>query len=234
VEDVALTLSVLAGYDAADPASTDVPVPDYLAGLRDRGRSPRLALPHRLVERAEPETMAHVHAVADQCRRAGAAVVDVDLPSTFAGLSEAGQRVMQAEAAAFHAPRFPAHADRYQEKFRATLAAGASIAARDYVPALRHCRQFRRDLEPLLARFDAILTPVAPGPAPRGSSRPATRRSAPPGAMRACRRSRCRRASPRTACRSASSSPRLRGARRICSRRPGGWRNAWRSAASRR
>jgi Asp-tRNA(Asn)/Glu-tRNA(Gln) amidotransferase A subunit family amidase len=75
---------------------------------------------------------------------------------------------MQAEAAAFHAPRFPAHADRYQEKFRATLAAGSDIAARDYVPALRHCRQFRRDLEPLLARFDAILSPVAPGPAPRG------------------------------------------------------------------
>ena len=29
VEDVALMLGVIAGYDAADPASADTPVPDY-------------------------------------------------------------------------------------------------------------------------------------------------------------------------------------------------------------
>ena len=168
VADVALCLSVLAGYDAGDPASVDVPVPDYLRALSDTGRAPRLGLPRRWIARTEPETAAHVLAVADRCKGAGAIVEDVDLPASIGELPVAGQRVMHAEAAAFHRTRFPAHADRYQEKFRATLAAGIDIPARDYVPALRHCRQFRRDLEPLLARFDAILSPVAPGTAPRG------------------------------------------------------------------
>ena len=42
VEDSALTLQVIAGYDPLDPASADVPVPDFTAGLGQdlRGLSP--------------------------------------------------------------------------------------------------------------------------------------------------------------------------------------------------
>jgi Asp-tRNA(Asn)/Glu-tRNA(Gln) amidotransferase A subunit family amidase len=76
--------------------------------------------------------------------------------------------VVQAEAAAFHADRFPAHADRYREKFRETLALGAKVAATDYISALRQCRRFRREMEALMPGVDALLTPVAPAPAPRG------------------------------------------------------------------
>ncbi len=167
VADVALTLQVLAGYDPDDPASIDAPVPDYVRTLAP-ARAPRLGVPRRFVEQAEPETVAHLSAVAERCKQAGATVEDIELPPSFVGLAEAGQRVMQAEAAAFHAERFRAHADRYQEKFRATLAAGMEVSAIDYVPALRQCRRFRREIEAFLPRFDAILTPVAPGPAPHG------------------------------------------------------------------
>src|SRR5215475_3250923 len=52
VEDCALMLQALAGYDAADPASSREPVADYTASLRRRprarrGRPPRLLLPRR-------------------------------------------------------------------------------------------------------------------------------------------------------------------------------------------
>lgn len=168
VADVALTLQALAGYDPDDPASVDVPVPDYLSTLAAPARAPRLGVPRRFLEQAEPETVKHLNAVADRCRQAGATIEDIELPPSFTDLHEAGQRVVQAEAAAFHAARFRDHADLYQEKFRATLAAGMAIAASDYVPALRQCRRFRRELEALLPRFDALLCPVAPGSAPRG------------------------------------------------------------------
>jgi len=168
VADVALTLGVLAGYDPEDPASVDLPAPDARAALDRPAKPPRLAVPRRFIESATPETVAHVDAVAERCRQAGASLHDIELPPSFEGLGEAGQCVVQAEAAAFHADRYPAHAELYKEKFRATLGAGMKGATVDYVRALRQCRRFRRELEGLLARFDALLMPVAPAPAPRG------------------------------------------------------------------
>jgi amidase len=37
-----------------------------------------------------------------------------------------------------------------------------------YVRALRIRRQFRRELQPLLDRYDVLLTPTTPAPAPEG------------------------------------------------------------------
>ena len=37
-----------------------------------------------------------------------------------------------------------------------------------YVRALRIRRQFRREMSPLLDRYDALLTPTTPAPAPEG------------------------------------------------------------------
>ena len=63
-------------------------------------RAPRLALATELVDRAEPEVAAQLRAAAAAFARAGAIVTDVKLPPSFAGIHEAGQRVLEAEAGA--------------------------------------------------------------------------------------------------------------------------------------
>jgi len=45
VTDAALLLQVIAGYDAQDPGSIDLPVPDYLAGIGASASSLRLGIP---------------------------------------------------------------------------------------------------------------------------------------------------------------------------------------------
>src|SRR5439155_416600 len=75
--------------------------------------APRLALAPELLGRASREVAAHVEAVADACARAGATVSKVELPATFRGLHAAGLTVLEAEAAAYHAPSFAKHADDY-------------------------------------------------------------------------------------------------------------------------
>src|SRR5262245_4949158 len=92
VEDVGLALTLMAGSDGQDPLASAAPVEDYAV---DRGPlvAPRIGVLRALVERAAPETAAHVDGVARALGRAGAALVDVALPPSFEGLHDLGQRV---------------------------------------------------------------------------------------------------------------------------------------------
>jgi Asp-tRNA(Asn)/Glu-tRNA(Gln) amidotransferase A subunit family amidase len=167
VEDCALALGVLAGPDAADPLSSGVGPDDYLAAVTAPA-PPRLGVLRRLVERATPEMGAHVEATVRLLRSAGALVSDVDLPPSYAGIHEAGNRVARAEAAAYHAPLFARHADEYPPRIREAIEQGRTISAVEYLAAQQMRRAFRQDMMPIAARYDALLLPTAPGPAPRG------------------------------------------------------------------
>ena len=152
VGDAALTLGVLAGQELT-------------GGPRS---APTLALAPELLERAEPETAAHLRAAAEAFRRAGARIVEVALPPSFARLHDAGLIVLQVEAAAYHAPDFAAHAGEYGPGIRAAVEAGLERRAVEYVHANRARLAFRAAAMPLLERHDALLSPTAPGPAPAG------------------------------------------------------------------
>src|SRR5262249_56350311 len=97
VVDAALAMSVLAGR-ALEPQTVS---------------APRIALAPELLERASPEVAAHVQAVADALVRAGATVSKVELPASFRGIHAAGLTVLEAEAAAYHAPAFARHPHQY-------------------------------------------------------------------------------------------------------------------------
>src|SRR5256712_1642277 len=152
VADVALAMSVLSGKDL-EPTVVG---------------APRLALAPELLGRASREVAAHVEAVADACARAGATVSKVELPATFRGLHAAGLTVLEAEAAAYHAPSFAKHADDYGSEMRSLIEAGLGHPAAAYIQANRARLAFREDVMPLLMAHDALLCPTAPAPAPAG------------------------------------------------------------------
>jgi len=169
VADAALALQVLAGYDPGDPLSSREPVADYVSALLRAGPQPRLGLPRQFfLERASQEMAAHLEAVAQSLARAGATVEEIKLPPSFDGLHDAGARVMQVEAAAFHAARFAAHAQHYRPKIRDLIETGLKVAGVEYVAALQHCRRFRVEMAPFFERSDALLMPVAGATAPKG------------------------------------------------------------------
>ena len=152
VGDAALALGVLAARELS-------------AGFRG---APTIAVAPALLERAEPETAAHVRATAEAFRRAGARLVEVALPSSFAPLHDAGLIVLQVEAAAYHAADFAKYATEYGPGIRAAVEAGLARPAVEYVHANRARLAFRDAVMPLLERHDALLTPTAPAPAPAG------------------------------------------------------------------
>jgi len=152
VADVALALDVLAARPLGAPAIS----------------APRLAVAEELLERATPEVTALIRATVDRFARAGATVHEVTLPPSFAGVHAAGRSVLEVEAAAYHEELYRAHAAQYRPRTRELIASGLTRPAVAYARAQRERLAFRRDVMPLLAEHDALLSPTAPSPAPEG------------------------------------------------------------------
>jgi Asp-tRNA(Asn)/Glu-tRNA(Gln) amidotransferase A subunit family amidase len=168
VADAALALAVLAGHDSADPGSAAVGMPDLAAVLAGTpARPPRLGLVGAPLDaRASAVMRAHLATIADRLAVAGATVESVQLPDLTPALVAAVQVVSRTEAAAVHADRHRVHGAHYRPRIRAAVEVGACVPADVYLRAQRIRRQARAELAPLLARYDALLAPPAPGPAP--------------------------------------------------------------------
>jgi aspartyl-tRNA(Asn)/glutamyl-tRNA(Gln) amidotransferase subunit A len=143
-------------------------VPDYLAAITRR-RAPRIGLLREFfLERATPEVARVTADVVERLARAGAVVEEAKLPASFQAVHAAAHIVMRTDVASIHAHLFPAKADLYRPAIRAAIELGRLIPGDLYVRALRIRSQFRREMRPLLERYDVLLTPSTPAPAPEG------------------------------------------------------------------
>ena len=167
VEDIALGLAITAGHDPEDPSSSRAPVPDYVTALTRR-RAPRIGVLRELFERATPEVADITAQAVNRLARAGATVDEAKLPPTFRAVYSAAYLVTRSDTASIHAERFAVKADLYRPAIRSAIEMGMLIPGDLYVRALRIRRQFRREMAPLLDRYDVLLTPTTPAPAPEG------------------------------------------------------------------
>jgi amidase len=97
---------------------------------------------------------------------AGATIVEVALPPSLAGIVAAGRLILEAEAAAYHEAMFAEHAADYGRGIAELIKAGLARRATELARAERARAAFRDAMAPVLGTFDALLSPVAPGPAP--------------------------------------------------------------------
>jgi Asp-tRNA(Asn)/Glu-tRNA(Gln) amidotransferase A subunit family amidase len=153
VADAALVLGVLA----------DAPV-DIVATDR-----PTLAVSRELLDLAEPTLRGHLETVIRRLTDAGATIVEVALPPSLVGIVAAGRLILEAEAAAYHDAMFAEHGADYGQGIAELVRAGLARRATELARAERARAAFRDAMAPMLGTFDALLSPVAPGPAPRRS-----------------------------------------------------------------
>ncbi len=173
VYGAAVMLAAMAGYDPRDPASADVPVPDYTAGLRDGvadlriGVDPQWALSgiHQEVRVAFQKALAMLDGL-------GAEIVEVSVPGVIEGM-EAALVILMAEATGIHTEFLRSRPDDYQPDVRARLEKGFVIKGTDYGRARRSGELLRRDLATLFQRVDLLATPMCGIPAPRLGQREA-------------------------------------------------------------
>jgi aspartyl-tRNA(Asn)/glutamyl-tRNA(Gln) amidotransferase subunit A len=178
VEDCALMLDALAGYDPRDPDSIDAPQMSYDAALaanrspEEAVRGARIGVPRQFFfDGAEPEVVEAVRAALEVYRALGAEIREVDMPPELdADLFDRGYRAVQRpEATLYHQEMgwFPARADRYSPVVREALEAGEKVSATDHIHGQRIRRALTSHMRALLADLDALAMPTLPIVAPR-------------------------------------------------------------------
>ena len=168
VEDAAILLGVMAGYDPHDPSSSQEPVPDYPGGLYSLDGPPRLGLIREFfLERCDDEVRKNTEEAAERLSRAGATIEEIALPGSFATCHAAQRTVMVTEGAAFHEQYFKEHADSYGPVLRSFIEAGMLVPGVRYLQAQRMRSHFREEMTAVANRVDALLTPSTHTPAPR-------------------------------------------------------------------
>ena len=171
VEDAAIMLQVMAGHDPNDPGSASGAVPDYRRQMAELDRPPRIGLVKDFfLERSTPEVWKNTEETAERLSQAGADVIEIRVPESFATAHSCQRIITQVEAAAFHEETFRRRPDDYGPKIRASIEMGMIIPGIRYVQAQRLRRQFRQDMVEMVGQVDVALTPAFPEPAPRDLS----------------------------------------------------------------
>ena len=172
VRDAALLLDLIAGYDAADPASAEAPVDGHLADIEAGVRGLRIGIvTGRFItrvapeDRPVPEVAAAVRAAAEVFAREGAAVEETDLPRSDE-LQQTQLIVIGAEAGAYHRDRIAAHRGGYGADVAKRIDTGLARTAAEYALARRTRDELRRAYADALSSWDAVLLPTTPTTAP--------------------------------------------------------------------
>jgi aspartyl-tRNA(Asn)/glutamyl-tRNA(Gln) amidotransferase subunit A len=162
VEDAALMLNAVAGYDEMDPTTIDVPVPDYTRALRSSTQRLRLGIPRAgFFDNLDPEVESGINAALRMLRKMTASTTDVTLPP-----SGNPARVWAPEAYAYHEKWITESPDKYQAATRGTLQRSADSKAWEYVQARRQVELARREIRKTFATVDLLVTPTMKTPPP--------------------------------------------------------------------
>jgi aspartyl-tRNA(Asn)/glutamyl-tRNA(Gln) amidotransferase subunit A len=167
VEDCAILLRAIAGYDPKDQASANAVVPDFLAGLKDSIAGLRVGVPRKNWFDENLGTDRQTEAVFDQALKVleslGAVIVDID-GRPFSLARKANQTILVCEAYAYHEKTFQATPMKFGSSVRRRMLEGAFLGAADYLAAQRARAVLNRQIRANFAAVDVFAVPGAARP----------------------------------------------------------------------
>ncbi len=164
VEDCAYLLQAMAGHDVADPASSGVPLDDYVGALDGGVRGLRVGVPRNyFFDDVDPEIARAFEEALATLRALGADVRDVTLPSLAA--THSFLVIMLAEAFAYHERDLRERPAMYGDVLRERLLAGGLVSGSEYVQAQRVRAMIAAEVAATLRDVDLLATPTTPKPA---------------------------------------------------------------------
>lgn len=162
VHDAALILQAIAGYDAMDPASAELPAQDVTAALGALPPRLRVGVPRTyFFEELDPEIAAAVEAAVQVFSGLRAELRSLELEAPH------DPTLLVAEAYAFHEPLVTGSPALYQPATLARIQSGAGTSAAVALRARRDLDARRHLIRRVFEGVDLLLTPTVPIPPPR-------------------------------------------------------------------
>ena len=187
VEDCAIMLEAMAGFDAKDATSLDMPVPDWEAELNGDLKGKRIGIPREYrMDGTDAEILESWERGKEWLRDAGAEILDISLPHTKYALpayyiiapAEASSNLARYDGVRYGLRDLPSGAG-LQDMYAATRAAGfgdevkrrvligsyvlsAGFYDAYYTQAQKVRALVARDFEQAWSQCDAILAPTTP------------------------------------------------------------------------
>jgi aspartyl-tRNA(Asn)/glutamyl-tRNA(Gln) amidotransferase subunit A len=161
VEDAAIVLQAIAGYDPAEINSADLPVHDYVGVMKEGTQKLRVGVPRRhFFDDLDPEVSSAIEHALMGISTLVASVKDVslDVPTD--------RTVQAAESYAYHSENMAKNPELYQPETLRRLHTGEKVTAAEYIEQRRELEWARRNIRNLFPDADLLVTPTVPMPAP--------------------------------------------------------------------
>jgi len=162
-EDVAILLQAIAGHDAEDPASADVPIPDYASALTGDVEGLAIGVPARWLEDEMPlsaPTRAAFEAALDVFRGLGANVRPVTLPP-LQQFDDCKRTIAVVELFTIHGKDLRTRPELFGASLRYRIIAGGLVRAEEYLLAMRLRTDLARSLQSVLSTVDLLMLPTS-------------------------------------------------------------------------
>ena len=167
LDDLALLMDAIAGYDADDPDSRRYAAPAFRHTLAEPPPiEPSFTLMRTpMWERADPEARA---ALEELAREVGAR--EIELTDDVVAAWDAQRAIMAADMA-FNLGHFVDRGGDISQQFRDLVAEGRAVSAAQYLAAIRDRERYVASLSEIFEQYsDAIMTLPAKGVAPDAST----------------------------------------------------------------
>lgn len=172
VEDSAIVLNSMAGYDPRDPQSAQAEVPDYRIGLDAGVSGLTIGVIRDLGPGAgeiAPEVAANLAAAEAVLVGLGARLVEIALPVPLTTYRQVTGTINWGESLSIHERDFMERSHLMGKALRDKMTHGFTLRAVDYIAATRYRRELAVATDAVIRSCDAVLAPCTLMPVPKFS-----------------------------------------------------------------
>jgi aspartyl-tRNA(Asn)/glutamyl-tRNA(Gln) amidotransferase subunit A len=168
VEDCAITLEAIAGYDPKDKYTWKVPVPNYLEQLNQNIQGLRIGVLKECTysDNVDVEVQESTLAAINKLDELGARISEISFPDSI-NARAITSAITYPEGASTHSQLMQNHIRDYDHNMRITLLAGSLIPAQTYYKAQQLRQVVREGFLKLFESVDLIALPTSASPAPK-------------------------------------------------------------------
>jgi aspartyl-tRNA(Asn)/glutamyl-tRNA(Gln) amidotransferase subunit A len=167
VEDCAIMLQALAGYDAKDNASANVALPNFQTGMKDGITGMRIGVPRKNWFDENLGIDPHTEALFNQALKVletlGAQIVDID-GKPFSLARKANQTILVCEAYTYHEKTMQETPLKFGSSVRRRILEGAFLSAADYLAAQRARAVLNQQIRANFTNVEIFAVPGAARP----------------------------------------------------------------------